>query len=69
MGQDHLSVLLISISVYLLVRSIYRLWFHPLSKIPGPKLTAITHLLEFYHDVIRDGRFIWKIEEMHEKYG
>ncbi|RAK99286.1 cytochrome P450 [Aspergillus ibericus CBS 121593] len=53
----------------ILARSIYRLYFHPLSKFPGPKLAAITHLFEFYYDVVQDGMFLWEIEKMHEKYG
>ncbi|PYH94159.1 benzoate 4-monooxygenase cytochrome P450 [Aspergillus ellipticus CBS 707.79] len=57
------------LGVICFLRSIYRLYFHPLSKIPGPKLTAITHLYEFYHDVIRRGKFLWEIERMHQRYG
>lgn len=53
----------------LVVRTIYRLYFDPLHHIPGPKLAAITHLYEFYHDVIRGGLFIWEIEKMHREYG
>ena len=55
--------------VYLVLRSIYRLWFHPLSKFPGPKLAAISHLYEFYYDTIKGGMYIWEVERMHEKYG
>ncbi|GLA50241.1 hypothetical protein AnigIFM63604_006287 [Aspergillus niger] len=50
------------------VRTIYRIYFHPLSNIPGSKLAAATHLHEFYHDVIRGGKFIWEIEKMHRIY-
>lgn len=49
--------------------SLYQLFFHPLARIPGPKLAAISHAYEFYHDVIRNGMYIWEIEKMHEKYG
>lgn len=69
MLSEYYPWLLASLIVYLAVKSIYRLYFHPLSKFPGPKLTAITHLYEFYHDIIRNGMFIWEIEKMHEKYG
>ncbi|KAL4734454.1 cytochrome P450 [Aspergillus similis] len=51
------------------VQTIYRLYFDPLHHIPGPKLAAITHLYEFYHDVIRGGLFVWEIERMHREYG
>ncbi|GAD93027.1 predicted protein [Paecilomyces variotii No. 5] len=57
------------IGIYLFFRSIYRLYFHPLSRIPGPKLTAITHLYEFYYDVICGGKFLFQMEKMHEQYG
>ncbi|KAH8697528.1 benzoate 4-monooxygenase cytochrome P450 [Talaromyces proteolyticus] len=51
------------------VVTIYRVYFHPLRKIPGPKLAAATHLVEFYHDVILGGKFCWEVQRMHEKYG
>ncbi|KAH6974432.1 cytochrome P450 [Ilyonectria sp. MPI-CAGE-AT-0026] len=42
---------------------------HPLSHIPGPKLSAATYLPEFYHDVVRFGRYTNEIRRMHETYG
>ncbi|KAE8369043.1 cytochrome P450 [Aspergillus caelatus] len=54
---------------YLVVRSIYRLYFHPLSKFPGPKLAALTHLYEFYYDVVKGGKYLWEIQRMHDQYG
>lgn len=55
--------------IWIVSKTLYRLFFHPLSHIPGPKLAAASHALEFYHDVIRGGMYIWEIERMHEKYG
>ncbi|CAG8204690.1 unnamed protein product [Penicillium olsonii] len=57
------------LSISIVTRSVYRLFFHPLSKFPGPKLTAITHLYEFYYDGIQGGQFMWEIIRMHQKYG
>ncbi|RDW72779.1 cytochrome P450 [Aspergillus mulundensis] len=54
---------------YLLIVCIYRLYFHPLSHIPGPRLAAITHGYEFYYDVIKKGTLIWEIQRLHEIYG
>ncbi|KAL4899421.1 hypothetical protein BDW74DRAFT_116296 [Aspergillus multicolor] len=54
---------------YLFVVCIYRLYFHPLSHIPGPRLAAITHGYEFYFDVIKKGKLIWEIQRLHEIYG
>lgn len=59
----------ILILVAFILRSIYRLYFDPLHHIPGPKLAAISHLYEFYYDVIREGMFVWEIERMHQRYG
>ena len=47
----------------------YNLYLHPLRKIPGPKLAAIGPYLEFWHEAVRDGQYVWEIEKMHEKYG
>jgi hypothetical protein len=60
---------LLAWSVYLLGVAIYRLWFHPLAKFPGPKYAALSRWHEFYHDVYRQGKFIFWLEEQHKKYG
>lgn len=54
---------------YMVVLGIYRLYFSPLSKFPGPKLAIATGWYEFYHDVVQQGRYLWEIEKMHEQYG
>ncbi|KAF9883416.1 hypothetical protein FE257_003499 [Aspergillus nanangensis] len=58
-----------SIAIYQVWKSVYRLYFHPLSKFPGPKLAALTSGYEFYYNVIQRGSFIWEIERMHQVYG
>lgn len=55
--------------VYITTHIIYRLYFHPLSKFPGPTLAAISYLPEIYYDVLKGGMYIWEIERMHDKYG
>ncbi|KAL3464472.1 cytochrome P450 [Aspergillus heterothallicus] len=64
-----LLVLGIGLAVYCATVSIYRLYFHPLSHIPGPKLAAISYGYEFYHNIIRGGLFIWEVRRLHEIYG
>ena len=48
---------------------IYRLYFHPLSKVPGPKLAAATWLYEIYFDLILGRKFFAEITRLHEIYG
>ncbi|KAI0469977.1 trichodiene oxygenase [Xylariaceae sp. FL0804] len=47
----------------------YRLYLSPLSKIPGPKLAAITRWYEAWYDVILNGQYTFRIQDMHRKYG
>lgn len=58
-----------SLCVWGAILAIYRIYFHPLAKIPGPKIAAATRWYEFYYDVIKRGKYVYKIEEMHAKYG
>ncbi|KAI1759892.1 cytochrome P450 [Hypoxylon sp. FL1150] len=50
---------------------VYRVTFHPLARIPGPFLAAITGLYEAYYECIKDGggRYWVEIQEMHRRYG
>ncbi|SPO05572.1 related to cytochrome P450 CYP3/CYP5/CYP6/CYP9 subfamilies [Cephalotrichum gorgonifer] len=56
-------------ATYLGSLAVYRLYFSPLAKFPGPKLAALSNWYEFYYDVIREGDFTWQIKKLHEKYG
>ena len=49
--------------------AIYRLYLHPLSQFPGPKLAAVTRWYEGYYDVVQNGQYTFKIRDMHKKYG
>jgi hypothetical protein len=48
---------------------VYRLYFSSLAKVPGPKLAALTSLYELYYDLAENGRFPWKIRDLHRQYG
>jgi hypothetical protein len=54
---------------YLVFLAIYRLYFSPIAKFPGPKLAALTKWYEFYYDVVQKGQFTFRIQEMHRNYG
>lgn len=56
-------------AVYILGGTIYRLYFSPIARFPGPKLAALTYWYEFYYDVVKDGRYIFQIEKLHKRYG
>jgi hypothetical protein len=47
----------------------YRLTFHPLARFPGPRLAGASYWYEYYYDVSKKGKFIWKIMELHQQYG
>lgn len=60
-----LSLLLLRL-VYL---TAYRLFLHPLAKVPGETLAAITSLYEIYYDSLLQGKFVYRVDEAHRKYG
>ena len=70
-----LAVYIIAASVLLTVWEIcsivYRLFFHPLAHIPGPKIAGATQWYEFYYDVLKwPGSQYWlEVDKMHERYG
>ena len=63
-----LELFFVSFLLYVVGLYIYRMYFDPLSMIPGPKLAAASLWYEFYYDVVKKGQYTWKICEMHDKY-
>ncbi|KAI7363553.1 hypothetical protein KC336_g21567, partial [Hortaea werneckii] len=56
---------------YLLALAVHRLYLHPLanSKIPGPRLGALTKFYEAYYEIFQRGKFAFKLDDLHERYG
>ena len=65
------TVIIIFVAVGSAALAIYRLCFSPLALagVPGPKIAAITAWYEFYWDCVQQGRYFFKIEQMHQEYG
>ncbi|KAI1121324.1 trichodiene oxygenase [Nemania abortiva] len=59
----------LSVAVYFSTLAFYRLFLHPLSHFPGPRLAAISRWYEAYWDVVHNGQYTFKIAELHKQYG
>lgn len=57
------------VALYFCLLVIYRLFFHPLRKIPGPWYAAATSWYEFYQDVVLGGNYVKEYPRLHAKYG
>jgi hypothetical protein len=62
-----LFVAVIATIIWLAYTVIYRIYFHPLSKYPGPKLAACSHF--WFIRTWSSGFYPQRIEELHRKYG
>lgn len=62
-------VVLIGYTLYLVGLVIYRLYLSPIAKFPGPKLAAATYLYEGYYDLVKMGKYTFKIRDLHSEYG
>ncbi|KAK0710756.1 cytochrome P450 [Lasiosphaeris hirsuta] len=67
-ASSHLLVAATLIPLYLVVKSLYRLYFHPLSTFRGPKLAAVTKLYEPYHGIIKKD-WLSNLQALHQTYG
>ncbi|KAK2756502.1 hypothetical protein FQN54_005395 [Arachnomyces sp. PD_36] len=54
---------------YIVFLYIYRLYFSPLARFPGPKLAAISAWYEAYYEIVLQGRYSFKIAKLHDVYG
>ncbi|EQL02115.1 Cytochrome P450 family protein [Ophiocordyceps sinensis CO18] len=63
----YLGLLLGGTVFYVFGLVVYRIWFHPLAKYPGPLLAKVTEAYQLYHAYKGDRHLeFWR---MHQKYG
>lgn len=65
---ESLSYVIAILIVWTTTTVVYRLFFHPLAKFPGPRLATATYCYEWYYDLCRDG-YTFKLKDLHRKYG
>jgi cytochrome P450 len=66
-----IALALATLAVYETCVVIYRIFFHPLRRFPGPKLAAATHLYEAYFNILKapGGQFMYQLSHLHDIYG
>ena len=64
LGVARFMVLLLGFASFI---TLYRLFFHPLARLPGPKLAAISNIWYAYQ--ARNGRMLHVGKTLHRTYG
>ncbi|CAG7558796.1 unnamed protein product [Fusarium equiseti] len=62
-----LAIFATALVLYTTIRTIYNVFFHPLSKVPGPKLYAVTQLPYLWN--ITRGQWMYRLSDLHDQYG
>lgn len=68
-GFSPIGILLSGLLMSTFIVIIYRLYFSPLARFPGPKLAALSRYYEFHYDFFKQGHYEKEIASMHDKYG
>ena len=62
-------VAIAALVIYWVGLVLYRLFFHPLARFPGPRWAAVTSWYEAYYEIVKKGQYSKKISQLHDKYG
>ena len=69
-GRSYVAIAFLIVSLlYLAGLAVYRLYLSPIARFPGPKMAAATYLFEGYYDVVKRGKYTFKIRDLHAEYG
>lgn len=63
----NVSILVASVLAYLISTAIYRLYFHPLAKFPGPFWARLTSFPSYWY-TLRQDRHVWLLQ-LQQQYG
>ena len=70
MNMYHLTIILaLGTLLYGFGLVVYRIFFHPLAKFPGPKIAAATYWYECCWDIFGNGTYYREVVRMHARYG
>lgn len=69
LSATHLVIVAGLVLIYTTYKFFWRFYLSPIANVPGPRLAALTWWYEFYYDVILGGQYVFKIIELHKKYG
>jgi hypothetical protein len=59
-----------TVAAWLATLVLYRRFFHPIARIPGPFLASITHFYIVYYNLFSGkSQFYLQVEKLHDKYG
>lgn len=65
--SDILKLGALGLLLYAFATGVYRLYFHPLAKYPGPFWARLTGIPAWWHTYKKE-RHLW-IQQLHEEYG
>ena len=63
------TLCLIALLTWIVQRTIYRLYFHPLAKFPGPVAAAATTQWKAYIEVLLQKSFCHVLKDLHDQHG
>jgi len=69
LSNHYVEAAAIFFAAYAVVIVVYRLYFSPLARFPGPRIAAATSWYEFYHGYFREGQYVKIIKGLHDTYG